>query len=131
MTRNQSTRYGENTSMTELQLQAKCCQWYWNEFRFTSAKLCLHTNMNNSFNRIEGARNKSLGVIPGVSDCEFIDEGCVWFLEFKLPGGKQSPEQIQFQTMVEERGMKYLLIFSFEEFSSFIRKRISLWNTGR
>lgn len=119
------------TFKTELQMQAYCCQWYWNEFRFTSAKLCLHTNMNNSFNRIEGARNKSLGVIPGVSDTEFVDFGTVWFLEFKLPGGVQSTEQKEFQMMVEERGLKYKLLFSFEEFKTFIYSRISLWNTGK
>lgn len=87
--------------------------------------------MNNSFNRIEGARNKSLGVRSGVSDTEFVDFGAVWFIEFKLPGETQSQEQKDFQAMVEERGMKYVIIFSFEEFSSFIRKRISLWNTGK
>ena len=119
------------TFKTELQMQAYCCQWYWNEFRFTSAKLCLHTNMNNSFNRIEGARNKSLGVIKGVSDIEFIDYGIVWFLEFKIPGGSQSPEQREFQRMVETAGMGYKVIFSFEEFQNFIRNRIALWNTGK
>ena len=118
--------------MSEISMQSKCVQWYWNEFRFTSNKRMLHCNMNNSFNRIAGAIAKSLGVVSGVSDCEFIDYGGVtWYIEFKLPGGKQSPEQIEFQKEVEARGHKYIIIYSFEEFKSFIIKRIASWSTGK
>lgn len=126
------------TAMTELQMQAKCVEWYWNEFRFTDNKRMLHCNMNNSFNKIAGAIAKALGVVKGASDCEFIDyDGVVWFLEFKLPGKKQEPEQVEFQEEVEKRGHKYRIIYSIEEFKQFIISRIAenekrkLWNTGK
>lgn len=118
------------TFKTELQMQAYCCTWYFNEFRFTSDKRMLHTNMNNSFNRIEGARNKALGVVQGISDVEFIDYGITWFLEFKLPGGKQSPEQKEFQAEVEARGHMYKILYSFEEFKNFIYSRIIIRVNG-
>jgi hypothetical protein len=50
---------------------------------------------------------KALGVRAGVADLQFIWSECIWsdmpqtcvlFLELKRPGGKQSPEQEQFET---------------------------------
>jgi hypothetical protein len=77
--------------------------------------------MNNSFNRIAGASAKSLGVVSGVSDLEYIDfNGVVWFIELKLEHGVQSSEQIDFQAKLEERGHKYVIIRSFNEFKNLI-----------
>lgn len=105
--------------MTELQMQAQCVTWFWNTF--PAWRKMLHCNMNNSFNRIKGAEAKSLGVAPGVSDLEFIDfNGVVWFIELKLPDGKQSDDQKDFQRKLEERGHKYVIIFSFVEFKKLI-----------
>jgi len=81
--------------------------------------------MNNSFNRITGANAKALGVVAGVSDLEFIGEnGVTWFIELKVPGGRQSEDQKEFQSKLEERGHKYIIIFSFEEFKRFIFKQV-------
>jgi hypothetical protein len=110
---------------TELQMQAYCCTWFWNEFRHTEERQMLHANINNSFNKIEGAKNAALGVVAGISDTEFIDYGEMWFLEFKLTGGVQSQDQKDFQRKVEERGHKYKLLYSFEEFRSFIISRLA------
>ena len=116
----------ENAIKNELQLQAKCTQWYWNEFRFTDNKRMLHCNMNNSFNRIAGALAKALGVVKGVSDVEFIDYGGVtWYIEFKMISGSQSDEQKEFQAEVEKRGHKYVILYSFEEFKRFIIGRVA------
>lgn len=116
----------ENTMIfkTELQMQAYCISWFWNEL--PAERRMLHCNMANSFNRIKGAQAKTLGVVTGVSDLEFIDEnGVTWFIELKLPGGLQSTDQKEFQSKLEARGHKYIIIFSFEEFKSFIISRLA------
>ena len=113
------------TFNNEIQMQAFCCTWFWNEFPVL--RRLLHTNNNNSVNRIEGAANKSMGVVRGVSDCEFVDYGVVWFLEFKMPGKKQEPEQIDFMIKVQDRGQRYLILYSFEDFYKFIAKRVATY----
>ena len=101
------------TYMTELQMQSACVIWFHNTF--PAERKMLHCNMNNSFNRIKGAEAKSLGVVSGVSDLEFIGEGGkVYFIELKLKDGVQSTEQLEFQLKVEERGHEYVIIRSFE-----------------
>lgn len=110
---------GTMTFKTELQMQSQCTTWFWNTF--PSWRGMLHCNMNNSFNRIDGAKSKALGVVKGVADLEFIDyNGVVWFIELKLPDGKQSEDQKDFQRKLEDRGHKYLIIRSFNEFKLFI-----------
>lgn len=107
--------------MTETQLQAKCVEWYHNEFRFTPWKKMLHCNNNNSHNNISGNKAKALGVVPGVSDLELIcPTGRVVFIELKIPGGVQSNDQIEFMNEVQSRGHSYLIIFSFEDFKNTI-----------
>lgn len=106
-------------AMTELRLQSECTTWFWNTF--PAWRRMLHCNMNNSFNRITGATAKAVGVVSGVSDLEFIDfNGVVWFIELKLPKGVQSEEQKDFQMKLEERGHKYVIVRSFQEFKNLI-----------
>lgn len=116
------------TFLSEIPMQAYCCQWFWNTF--ISERRMLHCNMNNSYNRIAGAHAKALGVADGVSDTEFIDYGEVFFLEFKMPGKTQSQVQLDFQAKVEARGHTYLIIYSFEDFHKFIASRLKLRNNG-
>lgn len=104
--------------MIELQEQAKFATWFWNTF--PSERGMLHANDNNSYNSIEGARKKALGVVKGVSDFELVGYGSVIFIEFKLPGEKQKPEQIDFMNKVRERGHIYIIVYSFEEAKNFV-----------
>ena len=108
--------------MTELQMQSKCIEWFWNTYRFTTNKRMIHCNMNNSANKVLGALARALGVVAGVSDLELITDGGVVFIELKLPGGKQSDEQIEFMNAVRERGQAYFIIYSFEEFKTLTQK---------
>lgn len=80
----------------------------------------LHYNNNNSLNIIEGNKNKAKGVVAGVSDFEFVGYDEMWFIELKLPGGQQSMEQRVFESMVIERGHRYKLIYSLEQFKALI-----------
>lgn len=106
-------------AITELQLQSQCTMWFWNTF--PTWRRMLHCNMNNSFNRIAGANAKSVGVVAGVSDLEFIDYGGkVWFIELKIGKGFQSDEQKDFEEKLLERGHKYVIIRSLVEFKNLI-----------
>lgn len=107
----------------ESQLHAYCFQWFHNTF--PPLRRMLHHNDNNSYNSIEGARKKSMGVIRGVSDFEFICFCGILFLEAKLPGETQSDEQIDFMNKVRERGHTYILFYTFEEFKNIILKHIN------
>lgn len=111
---------------TEEQFQAFCFQWFWNEYRFTPYKRSLHMNNNNSSDRAEGQKNKAKGVVRGVSDFELIIFEVVIFIELKLPGKKQKPEQIEFEQMCELLGHPYIIIETFEEF-----KRVIICNIGK
>jgi len=108
--------------MTEEQLQSKCYLWFHNEF-VQERKMLFHVD-NNSWNATIGARKKALGVVSGVSDFILILFIDVVFIEMKIPGGVQSEDQIKFQKMVEARGHKYQIIYSFEQFKDFIRSQL-------
>lgn len=105
----------------ELKLQAKCFQWHWNTF--PEERGLLHANNNNSQNAIKGMMNRSIGVVPGVADLEYAAPGGLMvFIEMKTPDGYQSKEQKEFQQRVEDRGHKYHLVRSEEEFQAIIYK---------
>ena len=107
----------------EEQLQAACTQWFHNTYYLERGML--HMNDNNSYNRIEGNRKKAMGVVSGVSDLELIsDGGVVWFIELKLPEGKQSDVQIDFMNKCRTRGHIYVLIYSLEQFKYLIKEII-------
>ena len=72
---------------------------------------------NEDHNRITGARNKATGVIPGVADsCLLVPGGNAIFIEFKIPCGKQSENQLDWEARVVTNGYKYYIIRSLDEF---------------
>lgn len=65
----------------------------------------------------EAKKLKDTGLLPGVSDLIVIHNGQVLFVEVKKPsGGRQEPEQKDFQSRVEALGFKYYLVRSLDEF---------------
>lgn len=101
--------------MSEMQLQAKCFEWFWNTF--PNERGFLHANNNNSYNAIKGNQNKALGVVAGVADMEYLaTDGRMVFIEMKTSTGAQDPKQKIFQIKVESRGARYVIIRSVEEF---------------
>ena len=99
---------------SEDQLQAECFQWHWNTHSHLRRTL-FHVNQK-ARNAIEGNRMKAMGVIPGVSDFCNLIPGSVRWIEMKTPDGKQSPDQKEFQALVESLGMEYIICRSFEQF---------------
>lgn len=105
--------------MTESKLQSDCFIWAWNERPETRNLLCY--NLNNSRNRVDGARNKSLGLISGRSDMVLYWRGRAVMLEFKQPkGGYQSKAQQNWQKIVERHGFEYHLVRSMDQFQKII-----------
>ena len=70
----------------------------------------------NSHNRIKGALNKSLGVMPGVADMAYLIQGSIVWIEWKTDTGRQSPEQKSFEQLVTRLGMRYYIVRSEVEF---------------
>lgn len=58
---------------------------------------------------------QGLGAYPGISDIIAIRKGRVVFIEVKTPEGNQSPEQREFQRLIELHGGEYIIIRSSDE----------------
>lgn len=98
----------------ENQLQATCFQHAWNHFPDTRRLLCY--NLGNSKNKVDGARNKAMGLIKGRADLELLWRGTIHYFELKFGDGRQSPDQKTFQNTVEQHGAKYYIVDSFDQF---------------
>lgn len=99
---------------SEERIQSQCFQWAWNSYPNTRGLLCY--NLNNSRNRIDGARNRALGLQPGRADMVLYWRASATFFEFKTPTGHQSAIQEQWQDKVQAHGFRYHIVRSVPEF---------------
>ena len=81
-------------------------------------------NLNNSAGRIQGARNKAMGLQKGRSDMVFYYAGRATHIELKLPGEKQSKDQKAFQAAIEAQGFEYHIIRTLEDFQALIKSKL-------
>lgn len=107
----------------EGKIQAQCVQWLWNN-RPETRGLYIHIpNEGNRNSKIDGAKRKALGLIPGAPDT-FLFMSCRGYhglaIEFKTKIGRQSDAQKEWQVKVEEQGYKYVIVRSLEEFKEVI-----------
>ncbi len=102
----------------EERIQTACYVYFHNTFPEHRGLLCY--NLNNSKNKIDGARNKAMGIQKGRSDLVLYWQGRAVMIEMKTPTGEQSPEQIEWQRKVEGQGFEYHLVRSLEEFQKII-----------
>jgi len=100
--------------MTEIQLQSSSFVKLWNERPDLRGRIFAINN--NSVNRIKGAMNRSMGVIPGVADMAYLIQGSIVWIEWKTETGRQSPEQKSFEQLVTRLGMRYYIVRSEVEF---------------
>lgn len=110
------------TFATEQAMQAYCFKWFDNTF--PEERRMMHCNNNNSSDSRAGNKAKAVGVVKGVADLEWVIPFGMIFIEMKLPGQVQKPEQIDFMNKVRARGHVYVIIYSFEEFREFVLKTI-------
>lgn len=75
----------------------------------------------------EGAyNNRNLTVLKGVSDTIIVMGRDVIFVEFKTSKGSQSKHQKVFEKRVNNNGLDYFLIRSFEQFKNLIYGRLRI-----
>lgn len=76
---------------------------------------------NTPRNKIDGARLKAMGMVAGVSDMIYLRVNLSPLcLEFKTDTGRQSPDQVRWQSVAESLGCEYRIIRTFDEFKSAI-----------
>lgn len=82
---------------------------------------------NNATDGKKGSINKSAGVVAGVSDmCLILTDMRVIWIEVKTSTGKQSENQIKWQSKVENINHIYIIVRSLEDFYKQISKWIEL-----
>lgn len=71
---------------------------------------------NSGSSRINGARLKTMGMVPGVSDMIYLKpNGSPIMLEVKNEKGSQSKAQKKWEDVVERAGYEYHLVRSLDE----------------
>lgn len=113
--------------ITEARLVQNCVEWFRGGQRLCLGKIYLWHN--NPRNAIAGSRLKSQGMKRGPSDLVLFTTylqasnmpSIIYFLEAKLQGQTQKKEQIEFMTLVQSSGHKYMLFHSLEEFQRICR----------
>lgn len=69
------------------------------------------------------------GLPSGFSDLMALDNnGHIYFIECKAPGGKQRPDQVKFMNEVRNRGFTYILAYSVEDVKKVLEKTINTIN---
>lgn len=108
---------------TESRLQQECFVWLWNshhELRGLYFRI-----KNEGTNKISGARDKAMGILPGVADSCLLISGTAKFIEFKTEIGRQSETQKSWQKTVTDAGYEYFIIRTLNEFKCLIHDLLS------
>lgn len=106
--------------ISESALQQRIFMHHWNTCP-DERGLLFHVN-NNAKNRRTGAILKGIGVIAGVADLLYVYQSRLYAFEVKLPSGKQSKVQRDWQKAIEAAGCEYYIIRSVEDFDAAISK---------
>lgn len=86
-------------------------------------------NHNTPKNAIDGARLKAMGMVSGVADMTLLYKGRAYFLEFKIPIGKQSDKQKEWEQLIISQGFRYVIIRSIDDFLGFINSVVAKDNS--
>ena len=77
---------------------------------------------NESSNAKEQMYKKSMGLLTGVSDLMCVYNGQLLFIEVKIPTGKQSDKQLDFERKIKANGYEYVVVRSLEQFQWIIEQ---------
>ena len=103
---------------SEDKLHQDCYVWFHNTYPHLRGLLCY--NLNNSKNKIDGARNKAKGLIAGRSDMVLYYQSNAFMIEFKTLDGSQSAGQKEWEALVTSNCFQYHIIRSLPEFQSLL-----------
>jgi len=104
----------------EQTLQQTIVRWF--AYKYPHLKGCLCSNLNNSKDARTGSINKSLGVIAGRSDLTLYANGTAYFIEVKVPKGRQTEVQKEWQKTMEAQGYDYFIVYSLNDFIELINQ---------
>ena len=99
-------------------LQSDCYIWFHNSYPDLRGLLCY--NLNNSANKIQGNKNKAMGVQSGRSDMVFYYKSNSYMIEFKDEKGFLSKSQKDWGTLIQNNGFSYFVIRDFQDFKNLI-----------
>jgi len=103
---------------SEEKIQSEFYIWFHNTYPEYRGLLCY--NLNNSRNKIDGARNRALGLQPGRSDMTFYWNGTAHFLELKNEIGVQSTGQKEWEALIVKHGFKYGIFKTVDSLKTYI-----------
>ncbi len=109
----------QSKKLNEDILQAEIFKWYFNNFctKQNDVPHLIFSVPNGGLRtKSEAMKLKATGLVAGVSDLIIVQPNRTIFCELKILKGKQSPQQIDFQTKVENLGFEYWLVRSLDEF---------------
>lgn len=99
-------------------IQSACVFWLRNMHPETHG--CFFCVNNNAAHAASGVKNKSMGVIAGVSDCLFYWDGQLYCIEFKAANGRQRDEQKKWEGQMKKQGAEYHIIRNLIDFKELI-----------
>ncbi len=98
----------------EEHLQAAIVRYY--RLQYPERYGLLFSNHNNANSAAQGEKAKVQGRVPGVADLTYLKGNAqVVFIECKTATGKQSPEQKQWQKLIESNGYRYEIVRSIDD----------------
>lgn len=105
--------------VTEAKIQSDCVVLFRNEIGRHEKGVMVEVN-NNEIGIVRGANRKAMGLVTGFPDTIVILHCKIFFIEFKKPGGKQSPKQKIMERILTKLGFKYYICDSVQLFKKII-----------
>jgi hypothetical protein len=103
--------------MTEDQIQAKIIMHARNKYQMHGLAIIHSTPNGGKRNKVEAKKLTATGTLSGIADLtiklpnsRFID------VEVKIPGEKQSPNQIKIENFLKNIKCHYIVVYSLEDF---------------
>ena len=107
------------SNQPETKLQQLCFVWFNNQYP-ELRKTMWHVQNEGKRSKYEQSIIKSLGVVPGVADLNWLYKGVFYGIELKTPTGSQTKTQREWERVITQQGGIYVLIRSLEEFKEFV-----------
>lgn len=106
----------------ESTLQTQCVKW----FKYQYPHLVIYAVPNGGSRNVrEAQRLKSEGVLAGVADLTILlPQGKSLYIEMKVKGNRQTPNQKEFQQKAEALGHKYYVCYSFDDFEKVVKQEL-------
>jgi len=106
---------------SEKQLQAHCFQWTWNMYP-ELRRLFFKVNNDGEKNIVAAVQDRGLGIVRGIPDLVFMVPAMG--IELKMPGKKQTEDQIKVEVKWKSRQIPYYLVFTVEQYQEIVIREV-------